>query len=129
MSHSEVGPDTFEGRWNTRIGPAATKALKRSRRYTLVAFPSIWVFGAAAGLLFTTSVRWLAIALVVLDCILILEWIWLKRLLAKLISAHVTVSVAWYQLPRFKLDSFDRWLAWKRSGGRTKRRWGLGPPY
>lgn len=114
----------FQSLWEPRIGAEAARTLRTSSMWDLLARPVSVMCAIGGGFCFA-QLLWLAVILWVIVVLLWSEWIVLRRRLAAQISAYLNVQVSWSELPFFWTGRFDKWLAWKRAGGKRTRRWRL----
>ncbi len=104
--------EKFSETWVPRIGEQAAARLQRSDSLILVIIPMSFLCGFALdaltglGAMFTL-VFW--IAALALSVLLFGGWLRSRILLAREISAWFGRKLSWYQLPKLRPSSFDRW--------------------
>ncbi len=100
----------FNQIWVPRIGEPAAAQLRRGGDLILAVMPMLLVCGLVLGALVNATFTLIFWGVAVLISIIVFG-IWLRgrMALARKLSAHFGRRLRWYQLPRWKPASFERW--------------------
>lgn len=111
--------ESFEDIWVPRIGQQATRQLRRSSMILLVMGPLTFALATVCSFTFASGTALGVTAGIVAATLaagMFLYWLQSRIRLARAIHDWIGVPVSWNEMPRMRVEAFDRWKQMKEAG-------------